>query len=67
MYEQAIPMLESGIAKGGLRNLDDTRMVLGISYLRTGQKEKAREEFKKASANAALAKVAPFWVSRSYN
>ncbi len=67
MYQEAVPMLESGIAKGGLRNLDDVRMMLGIANLRLGQKENAREEFKKASANAIFAKTAPFWISRTYN
>jgi tetratricopeptide (TPR) repeat protein len=67
MYEQAVQMLEAGLAKGGLRNQEDYRMVLGIAYLRVGQKEKAREQFQKLAANSPLSRIGAFWVSRTYN
>jgi len=67
MYEQAIQVLESSIAKGGLRNLDDYRMALGVSYLRSGQKEKAREQFQTIAANTPLRRISELWVARSYN
>jgi Flp pilus assembly protein TadD len=42
-------------------------MVLGIAYLRVGQKEKAREQFQKLAANSPLSRIGAFWVSRTYN
>jgi tetratricopeptide (TPR) repeat protein len=67
MYDKAIEALESGIAKGGLRNIDSYRMALGISYLRSGQKEKARATFQTIPADSPVTRVAAFWISRTYN
>ncbi|HYM34406.1 MAG TPA: hypothetical protein VET48_03365, partial [Steroidobacteraceae bacterium] len=67
MYDQAIQTLEPSFEKGGLRNVDDYRMTLGIAYLRTGKKDKAREQFQQVPANSPLNRVAQFWIARTYN
>jgi tetratricopeptide (TPR) repeat protein len=67
MNEQAVKALEEGIKKGGLKNIDDYRMVLGIAQLRTGQKESARASFQTVPANSPYARVANLWAIRTYN
>jgi tetratricopeptide (TPR) repeat protein len=47
-YDKAIAALEKGIAKGGVTDADEAQISLGIAYLKKGQKEQAREAFKKA-------------------
>jgi len=67
MYDQAIQMLEAGIAKGGLRNLEDYQMTLALAYLRAGQKEKSRQQFQALPANSPLHQIAGLWIARTYN
>jgi TolA-binding protein len=67
MYEQAITALDAGIKKGGLKNIDDYRMAMGISQLRTGQKDAARAVFQSIPANSPFARVANLWAIRTYN
>ena len=67
MYPQAVTALDAGIKKGGLKNIDDYRMVLGISQLRTGQKELARASFESVPATSPLARAANLWAIRTYN
>lgn len=67
MYGQAVTALDAGIKKGGLKNIDDYRMVLGIAQLRTGQKELARASFQSVPATSPLARVANLWAIRTYN
>jgi tetratricopeptide (TPR) repeat protein len=66
-YDKAIPALESGLKKGGLKNAEDYKIALGISQLKSGKKEEARETFKTVPADSQLAKVADLWVLRTYN
>jgi tetratricopeptide (TPR) repeat protein len=67
MNEQAIASLEAGIKKGGLKNIDDYTMALGIAQLRTGKKDQARATFQSISASSPFARVANLWVIRTYN
>jgi tetratricopeptide (TPR) repeat protein len=67
MYEQAVTALDAGIKKGGLKNAEDYRMVLGIAQLRTGQKEAARASFQSIPATSPFARVANLWAIRTYN
>jgi tetratricopeptide (TPR) repeat protein len=67
MYDQAIQALDKGLKKGGLKNPDEYRIALGISYLRKGQRDQARSAFKAVPADSPMAKVADLWELRSYN
>ena len=42
-YDKAIAALQKGIQKGGLQNPEDAKLDLGIAYLHSGQKAKAKE------------------------
>lgn len=67
MYDQAIQALDKGLKKGGLKNPDEYRIALGISYLRKGQRDQARSVFKSVPDDSPMAKVADLWELRSYN
>ncbi|HTE42100.1 MAG TPA: hypothetical protein VK629_14845 [Steroidobacteraceae bacterium] len=66
-YDKAIPALDGGLKKGGLKNSEDYKIALGISQLKSGKKDEARETFKSVPADSPLAKVAGLWALRSYN
>lgn len=66
-YDQAITFLEKGIKKGGVKELANTKLILGIAQLRKGEKEAARATFKSVSSDQDLGKVAAAWMIRSYN
>ena len=66
-YPEAIESINAGLEKGGVRNTDDARMLLGISYLRAGQKEQARQQFESVAANSPLANAAQLWAIRTHN
>jgi len=66
-YEKAIAPLQTGLKKGGLKNVEDYQLALGISQLKAGQKEAARETFKSIPADSPLFKAANAWVLRTYH
>ena len=61
-YPEAIEALERGIKKGGLKKPDQAQIALGLSYLRSGQTEKARSAFKQVSGESELGRLASLWV-----
>lgn len=67
MYPEAAQALDTGIKQGGLKNIDDYRMALGISQYRAGQKESARAQFQQVPAESPLGRVAKLWAIRTYN
>jgi tetratricopeptide (TPR) repeat protein len=62
-YDKAIAALEKGIAKGGVTDADEAQISLGIAYLKKGQKEQAREAFKKAQGK--WKDLAELWTIRT--
>jgi tetratricopeptide (TPR) repeat protein len=66
-YQEAIEALERGIKKGGLKKPDQAQLALGISYLRAGQAEKARAEFKKVPSDSEYDRIADLWILHSAN
>jgi tetratricopeptide (TPR) repeat protein len=66
-YDKAIAALEGGLKKGGLKNPEDYKIALGISQLRSGKKDEARETFKSIPKDSQMARVADMWVLRTYN
>ncbi len=57
---RGLPMMEAGVAKGGLRRADDARLHLGIAMWMAGRRDDAVKAFadvKGADGSAALARV----------
>jgi tetratricopeptide (TPR) repeat protein len=65
-YDKAAESLESSLKKGNIKDPDNVRLTLGISYYMLGDKERARGEFKKlASSKSGLMRVARLWDVRA--
>ena len=63
-FEKGIALIESGIAKGGLKYPDDAKLKLAMAYLYAGQKEKALQEFKSITGTDGTTELARLWVVR---
>lgn len=66
-YDQASNYLEKAIKKGGLKDLPNVKLTLGIAELKKGQRDAARSLFRAVSHDDVLGKVAAAWILRSYN
>lgn len=63
--DEAIASIERGIKKGGVTDVDEAQISLGIAYLKKGDKEKAREAFKAVKPGSKWSDLADLWVVRS--
>ncbi|MCX8004613.1 MAG: hypothetical protein N2688_06605, partial [Burkholderiaceae bacterium] len=45
-HDKGIALIEQGIARGGIKRIDDARLHLGIALLRAGQKARAQQVLK---------------------
>lgn len=61
--EKGIPMMERGIAKGGLKRPEDDKLHLGIAYLQTGNKAKAAQVLKTVQGTDGTADLARLWLA----
>ena len=59
---KAIEALQRGIGKGSVRDPDEAGMLLGIAYLRSGNKEEAAKAFDTVKADATMARIAKLWM-----
>jgi tetratricopeptide (TPR) repeat protein len=65
MFDEAIDALKKGIAKGGVTDVDEAQISLGIAYLRKGQKDLARQTFKTVKAESKWHNLAELWEIRT--
>jgi tetratricopeptide (TPR) repeat protein len=61
-FDKGIPLIEQGIAKGGLTHPDDAKLHLGYAYLQAGQKPKAIAAFKSVQGTDGAADLARLWL-----
>jgi tetratricopeptide (TPR) repeat protein len=61
-YDKAADLLGKGVAKGGLSNEANTRLLLGIAQLKSGHKDEAVKTFKSVKGDPALEQLASLWV-----
>jgi tetratricopeptide (TPR) repeat protein len=59
---KAIEAINRGIGKGGVRNADEAGILLGIAYLKSGNKEEAAKAFKTVNKDPTLARIAQLWL-----
>jgi len=64
-YDQAIAALRKGIQKGALDNLDQTRIDLGVAYLKSGETQQARDSFAAVKADSEWHGLAELWSLRA--
>jgi len=59
---KAIEALQRGIGKGSVRDPDEAGMLLGIAYLRSGNKEEATKAFNTVKNDATMTRIAKLWL-----
>jgi tetratricopeptide (TPR) repeat protein len=60
-YDKAAEAISKGIAKGGLRNESEARLLLGIAQLKAGHKEDATKSFHAVKGDPSLEHLANLW------
>jgi len=63
-FGKGIPLIEQGIAKGGLKYPEDAKLKLAVAYLYAGQKDKAVQAFKSIAATDGVEVLARLWLLR---
>lgn len=62
---KAVEAIERGVGKGGVKNLAEARIFLGMAYLKAKRNEDARKAFRDARDDQILGKVARLWLLRA--
>jgi hypothetical protein len=60
-HDKGIALMQQGLAKGGIKRLDDANLHLGIALLRAGQKGRAAQAFKAVTGADGAADLARLW------
>jgi tetratricopeptide (TPR) repeat protein len=60
-YDKAIAAMERGLKKGGVTDVDEAQISLGIAYLGKGERERAREAFQAVKSGSKWADLAELW------
>lgn len=60
-FDEAIASVERGIKKGGVTDVDEAQINLGIAYLKKGRKEQARQAFDAVKSGSKWASLAELW------
>jgi len=62
---KAIESLQRAIGKGGIKNPDEAGVLLGIAYLRSGNKAEADKAFATVTQDPTMKRIAKLWVLSS--
>jgi len=60
--EKGAALIEQGIAKGGLKSIDEAKLHLGIAYLQAGNKAKGTEILKSVQSKDGAGDLARLWL-----
>ena len=60
-FDKGIALMEKGIAKGGMKNPDDSKLLLGVAYAKAGRKPDAIKVFEGLKGNDGMADLAKYW------
>jgi len=60
-FDKAVQSLERGLAKPGVQNEAEARLLLGIAQLGAGKKDEAQKSFKAVKGDAKLERLANLW------
>jgi tetratricopeptide (TPR) repeat protein len=63
--EKAEALISRGIAKGGLKYVDEASLLMGIAELRLKKNEEARRAFGKVASDSKYARLAKLWSLRA--
>jgi hypothetical protein len=65
-FDEAITALQRGIKKGGVTDMDEAQVLLGIALLKKGQKDQARQAFNAVKDGSKWNDLSDLWVLRSH-
>jgi tetratricopeptide (TPR) repeat protein len=65
-YDKAAEALTNGLAKGGLKNEADARLILGIAQLHAGKKDDAQKTFELVKGDPKFERLAHLWEIRAH-
>jgi tetratricopeptide (TPR) repeat protein len=60
-YDKAVDQLTKGLAKGGVKDEAQARLLLGIAQLKAGHKDEAVKAFHAVKGDASLERLANLW------
>ena len=60
-FDKAVQSLERGLAKPGVQNEAEARLLLGIAQLGAGKKDEAQKSFQAVKGDAKLERLANLW------
>ncbi len=60
-YDRAVDAISKGLAKGGVKNEAQARLLLGIAQLKAGHKEDATKSFHAVKGDPSLERLANLW------
>ncbi len=60
--DQGIPLLESALAKGGLKRADDVKLRLGLAQIKSGNRAKGVQTLRAVAGKDGAADVARLWL-----
>ena len=60
-FDKGIALMEKGIAKSGMKNPDDSKLLLGVAYAKAGRKPDAIKVFEGLKGNDGMADLAKYW------
>jgi tetratricopeptide (TPR) repeat protein len=59
---KAIESIQRGLGKGSVRDPDEAGLLLGIAYLRSGNKEEATKAFGTVKVDPTMTRIAKLWL-----
>lgn len=65
-FDKGIALLEQGIAKGGIKRLEEAKLHLGMAYLQAGNKDKARHTLRSVQGGEGAADIARLWLIQGW-
>lgn len=62
-FDKGISLMEQGIAKGGLKRADESKLRLAIAYAKAGRKPDAIKTFEGLKGNDGLTDLSKYWIT----
>jgi tetratricopeptide (TPR) repeat protein len=62
---KAIEAMERGIGKGGVKNMAEAKIFLGMAYMKAKRTDDAKKAFREGKDDQILGKVAKLWLLRA--
>lgn len=61
-FDKGIDLMEKGMAKGGIKQLDMAKLRLGTAYVKAGRKADAIKVFETLKGNDGMGDLARYWI-----